>query len=167
MKLKENFAENFGEVFGYGEMNLKLGERDLNYVWVPINTFIDKYLYGPEYKYTRILAIDNLTGIRIYFDNKYKSYSVFTTKDISSCYAREINAFKLISNVLNASDITDKKEFLEILRYFETLYYSGSCSEFSNLSCFIDDITDDFKEQMLDKIEDLYTELKELLFEEE
>ena len=169
IKLKEHFAENFGEVFGYGEINLKLTEKEINYIWIPIGTFINKYLNCPDHKYTRFIAADNLTGIKMYInDNKESPYSfILERKNSVPTLRNEITIFEIIARNLQSYDFSNKEDFIQVLSYFEELYYSSGYCEFSNLSSFISDITDDFHEQIQERIEDLYIELKGILFEEE
>lgn len=133
IKLKENASKIFLDEFGVGEIQLKPVDNSLSYVWLPIEVFIDRYLKKEKCKYTRILAQDNLAGIRLYlYDDREEKYNfVFSTKD---------------------TNISVQDE------YFETLYYDYS-QQLTCVSLFIEDVMHQFECHMLEAVDKLYKDI--------
>ena len=145
IKLKENASKIFLDEFGVGEIQLKPVDNSLSYVWLPIEVFIDRYLNKGKYKYTRILAQDNLAGIRLYlYDDREEKYNfVLTLYGSKGVPDYRMKIFDIISNNLYDADNSACNEFLNVLDYFEHLYCNYS-DQLDPLSIFIEDIISEF-----------------------
>lgn len=162
IKLKENASKIFLDEFGVGEIQLKPVDNSLSYVWLPIEVFIDRYLNEGKYKYTRILAQDNLAGIRLYlYDDREEKYNfVFSTKDTNISVQDEyFDTYRILSNNLpNYYDCNLKRNFQHILEYFETLYYDYS-QQLTSVSLFIEDVMHQFECHMLEAVYKFYKDI--------
>lgn len=162
IKLKENASKIFLDEFGVGEIQLKPVDNSLSYVWLPIEVFIDRYLNDSKYSYTRILAQDNLAGIRLYlYDDREEKYNfVFSTKDTNISVQDEyFDTYRILSNNLpNYYDCNPKRNFQHILEYFETLYYDYS-QQLTSVSLFIEDVMHQFECHMLESVDKFYKDI--------
>lgn len=161
IKLKENASKIFLDEFGVGEIQLKPVDNSLNYVWLPIEVFIDRYLKKEKYKYTRILAQENLAGIRLYlYDDRDELYNFVLTLYGSHQGVPDyrVNIFNIISNNLYNPDNSECNEFLNVLDYFEHLYCNYS-DQLDSLSMFIKDIMVDFNDYISEAVENMYKDI--------
>lgn len=162
-KLRKDFSERIGKEFGYNEVNLEYGTNKIKYVWIPIGTFIKRYLNNPKYKYTKILAADNLDGIRLYiFKNNYD----YVLSNNNSYFAGDL--LEIISNKLNAYCVADNlDDILKVVNYFEEIYYSNGEEILTDLTHFIKDKATDFKLHIEEGIEKMYKDIIKCIMEEE
>lgn len=160
IKLKENASKIFLDEFGVGEIQLKPVDNSLNYVWLPIEVFIDRYLKKEKCKYTRMLAQDNLAGIRLYlYDDRDELYNfVLTLYGSKGVPDHRMNIFNVISDNLYDADNSECNEFLNVLDYFEHLYCNYS-DQLDSLSMFIKDIIDDFNNHISEAVEKMYKDI--------
>ena len=160
IKLKENASKTFLDEFGVGEIQLKPVNNSLNYVWLPIEVFIDKYLSEGKYRYTRILAQDNLAGIRLYlYDDREEKYNfVLTRHGNSGVPDYRMSIFDIIENNLYDCNHNEAESFINLLGYFETLYNNYS-NQLDPLSIFIEDIIYEFEKQMPEAVENMYKDI--------
>lgn len=160
IKLKENVSKIFLDEFGVGEIQLKPVDNSLNYVWLPIEVFIDRYLKKEKYKYTRMLAQDNLAGIRLYLhDDRDELYNfVLTLYGSKGVPDHRVNIFNVISDNLYDADNSECNEFLNVLDYFEHLYCNYS-DQLDPLSIFIEDIIDDFNNHISEAVEKMHKDI--------
>lgn len=162
IKLKENASKIFLDEFGVGEIQLKPVDNSLSYVWIPIEVFIDRYLNEENCRYTRILAQENLAGIRLYlYDDREEKYNfVFSTKDTDiSVQDKYFDTYRILSNNLpNYYDCNPKRNFQHILEYFETLYYDYS-QQLTSVSLFIEDVMHQFECHMLEAVYKFYKDI--------
>ena len=160
IKLKENASKIFLDEFGVGEIQLKPVDNSLNYVWLPIEVFIDRYLKKEKCRYTRILAQENLAGIRLYlYDDRDELYNfVLTLYGSKGVPDYRMNIFNVISDNLYDADNSECNEFLNVLGYFEHLYCNYS-DQLDSLSMFIEDIIDDFNNHISEAVEKMYKDI--------
>ena len=160
IKLKEDASKIFLDEFGVGEIQLKPVDNSLNYVWLPIEVFIDRYLKKEKCRYTRILAQENLAGIRLYlYDDRDELYNfVLTRYGNNGVPDYRVNIFDIISNNLYDGDDSECNEFLNVLDYFEHLYCNYS-DQLDSLSMFIKDIMVDFNDYISEAVENMYKDI--------
>lgn len=155
IKLKENYYKRFLNEFGTGEMHLRSSDNSLEVVLIPIEVFIDRYLNESKHRYTRILVNDNLSVLRFFFNDNTFTFS--TRNEGLSIYKGFINAFNVVSK--NCSyDFNEQKNFINILKYFEKLYYDYS-DQLDNISDFIEDVMREFEEQMIEAVNKFYNDI--------
>lgn len=160
IKLKENASKIFLDEFGVGEIQLKPVDNSLNYVWLPIEVFIDRYLKKEKCRYTRMLAQDNLAGIRLYlYDDREEKYNfVLTLYGSKGVPDYRMKIFDIISNNLYDADNSACNEFLNVLDYFEHLYCNYS-DQLDPLSIFIEDIISDFNNHISEAVGKMYKDV--------
>lgn len=162
IKLKENYHKIFLDEFKTGEIHLNSSDNSLEVVWIPIEVFTSRYLNDSKYRYTREIANDNLSGIRFVF--KDNTFAFSTRNGGISIYKNFINAFNVASSNLCPYNFNEQERFINVLEYFETLYYDYS-EQINSISLFVEDVMSQFKDHMLEATDKLYKDIINCILE--